>query len=158
MLTTAALRREEDFRQIVVDYAEEAAGHGAVYLEAIFAPMLRRGVDCDELFAGYCDGAQEARELHGIEIRLTPDIPRGYTDEEAETTVHYAVKYRDRGIVGLGLGGPEAEFPPELYGHAFALARAEGLASVPHAGETAGPASVRGALDALGAHRLRHGI
>jgi aminodeoxyfutalosine deaminase len=158
ILTTGALRREEDFRQIVLDYAEEAARHGAVYLEAIFAPMLRRGVDCDELFSGYCDGAEEARELHGVEIRLTPDIPRGYTDDEAETTVQYAVKYRDRGVVGLGLGGPEADFPPELYEHAFALARAEGLASVPHAGETAGPASVRGALDALHADRLRHGI
>src|SRR5262249_40851441 len=158
MLTTAALRHEEDFRQIVVDYAGEAARHGAVYLEAIFAPMLRRGVDSEAMFSGYCDGVEEARELHGVEIRLTPDIPRGYTDDEAETTVHYAVKYRDRGVVGLGLGGPEAEFPPELYEKAFALARAEGLASVPHPGETAGPASVRGAQDALGAHRLRHGI
>jgi aminodeoxyfutalosine deaminase len=158
ILTTGALRREEDFRQIVVDYAEEAARHGAVYLEAIFAPMLRRGVDSEAMFSGYCDGVEEARELHDVEIRLTPDIPRGYTDEEAETTVRYAVRYRDRGVVGIGLGGPEADYPPELYEKAFALARKEGLASVPHAGETAGPASVRGALDALHADRLRHGI
>jgi aminodeoxyfutalosine deaminase len=60
--------------------------------------------------------------------------------------------------VGLGLGGPEAEYPPEPYAPAFALARDGGIAAVPHAGEAAGPASVRGALDALGAVRIRHGI
>jgi aminodeoxyfutalosine deaminase len=158
MLTTGALKREEDFRQIVVEYAAEAARHGGVYIEGIFAPMLRRGVDCDTIFSGYCDGAQEARERHGVEIRLTPDIPRGYTEAEAETTVRHAIKYRDRGVVGIGLGGLEAQFPPELYERAFALAREEGLASVPHAGETAGPASVRGGLEVLGAHRIRHGI
>jgi aminodeoxyfutalosine deaminase len=158
MLTTSALKQEEDFRQLVVDYAEEAAAHGAVYLEAIFAPMLRRGVDCDVMFSGYCEGIEEARELHGVDVRLTPDIPRGYTDEESETTLQAALKYRDRGIVGLGLGGLEAEYPPELYEEVFTRARDEGLASVPHAGEAAGAGSVRGALDALGAHRIRHGI
>jgi aminodeoxyfutalosine deaminase len=158
MLTTGALRRADDFREIVVDYAAEAASHGAVYLEGIFAPMLRRGVDSDELFSGYCDGVQEAREHHGVEVRLTPDIARGYTLEEAETTVRYAAKYRDRGIVGIGLGGTEAEFPNKLYTPTFALARNEGLQAVPHAGEHDGAASVRSAIEALGAVRLRHGI
>ena len=158
MLTTGALQHERDFRQLVVDYAAEAASHGAVYLEAIFAPMIRRGVDSDAMFSGYCDGADEARELHGVEVRLTPDIPRGYTDDEAEEALRAALKYRERGIVGIGLGGLEAEYPPELYEQVFARARAEGLASVPHAGEAAGAASVRGAIDALGAQRIRHGI
>jgi aminodeoxyfutalosine deaminase len=160
VLTTNALRREEDFRQIVVDYAAEAAAHGAVYIEGIFSPAerARRGVDWDTIFAGYCDGAAEARELHGVEIRLTPDIIRGFTLDEAMDTVRYAAKYRDRGVLGVGLGGMEAEYPPEPYEPAFALARSLGLASVPHAGEVAGPASVRGALEALGADRLRHGI
>ena len=50
------------------------------------------------------------------------------------------------------------DFPPEPYAPAFELARTEGLASVPHAGEIAVPASIRGALDALHANRIRHGI
>ena len=61
-------------------------------------------------------------------------------------------------MVGLGLGGAEAEYPPEPYAPAFALARDGGLGSVPHAGEVAGPASIRGALDGLAADRIRHGI
>jgi aminodeoxyfutalosine deaminase len=160
VLTTNALRTEADFRQMVVDYAEEAAGHGAVYLEGIFSPAerVRRGVGWEEIFEGVCAGADEARERHGVEIRLTPDIPRGFSQEEARATVEWAARYRDRGVVGVGLGGLEAEFPPEPYEDVFRLARSLGLGSVPHAGEVAGAASVRGAVETLGADRLRHGI
>jgi aminodeoxyfutalosine deaminase len=160
ILTTNALQTAEDFRQMVVDYAAEAASHGAVYLEGIFSPAerVRRGVSWQVAFEGVCDGAQQARELHGVEVRLTPDIPRGFTQEEARATVEWAARYRDRGVVAVGLGGLEAEYPPEPYAEVFALARTLGLGSVPHAGEVAGAASVRGALEALGADRLRHGI
>jgi aminodeoxyfutalosine deaminase len=160
ILTTNALQTADDFRQVVVDYAAEAAAHGAVYLEGIFSPAerARRGVRWEDMFEGYCDGADEARERHGVEVRLTPDITRGFTLEEAEETVRWAARYCGRGVLGVGLGGLEAEFPPEPYAATFERARGEGLASVPHAGEVAGPASVRGALDALGAVRVRHGI
>ena len=159
VLTTGALRTERDFRQVVVDYAAEAASHGAVYLEGIVTPAEpARGTRWDEVFTGYCDGAQQAAELHGVQVRLTPDIPRSYPLEAAELTARYAVSYRDRGVVGLGLGGPEAQYPPEPYARVFALAREGGLGSVPHAGEVAGPALIRGALDALDAARIRHGI
>lgn len=160
ILTTNALQQQEDFHQVVVDYAAAAAEQGAVYVEAIFSPAerARRGVEWEAMFAGYCDGAQDARELHGVEVRLTPDIFRGATDEEAAQVLRYSVAYRDRGVVGVGLGGLEAEYPPEDYAAVFERIRAEGLGSVPHAGEVAGPDSIRGALDALGADRIRHGI
>jgi aminodeoxyfutalosine deaminase len=160
ILTTNSLRTRGDFRQVVVDYAAEAASHGAVYLEAIFSPAERiaRGIDWDEIFGGYCDGAQEAEELHGVTVRLTPDIYRGAPLDKAETVVRYAAKYRESGVVGVGLGGLEAQYPPQPYAPVFELAKAEGLGSVPHAGEVAGPDSVRGALDALHADRIRHGF
>ncbi len=160
MLTTNALRTEEDWRQMVVDYAAEAASHGAVYLEGIFSPAerVRRGCEYEEIFEGVCAGAEEARELHGVEVRLTPDIPRGFEQEEARATVEWAARYRDRGVVGVGLGGFEARFPPEPYEDVFRLVKSLGLGSVPHAGEVAGPPSVRGALENLQADRLRHGI
>jgi len=158
VLVVGALRRYDDFRQVVVDYAAEAKAHGAVYVEGIFAPRIAHGLDTDEVFSGYCDGAQEARELHGVEVRLTPDIPRDYPPQAALATARYALKYRERGVVGLGLGGREDGQPPQPFAPAFALARDGGLAAVPHAGEAAGPESVRGALETLGAVRLRHGI
>ncbi|HEU4701477.1 MAG TPA: adenosine deaminase family protein, partial [Conexibacter sp.] len=105
-----------------------------------------------------CDGAQAAREQLGVEVRLTPDITRFVELEVACELAEWAVRYRERGIVGLGLGGPEVGYPPEPYARAFEIAHAGGIASVPHAGETEGPRSIRGALDALGADRIRHGV
>ena len=160
VLTTNALRHEADFRQTVLDYAARAKAQGAVYVEAIFSPIERtwRGVRWDEIFCGYCDGAQAAREELGVEFRLTPDITRDATLADALEAVRYAIKYRERGIVGVGLGGMELGYPPEPFAPAFDRARDAGLGSVPHAGEVCGPESIRGALEVLGADRIRHGI
>jgi aminodeoxyfutalosine deaminase len=160
ILTTNALQTADDFRQVVVDYAAEAKKHGAVYVEGIFSPIERtwRGVSWDDLFSGYCDGAQEAKELHGVEVLLTPDVTRAAPVEDGFELVRQAAKYKERGIVGIGLGGEEALYPPEKFRDVFALVREEGLGSVPHAGEVAGPESVRGAIDDLHADRVRHGI
>jgi aminodeoxyfutalosine deaminase len=160
ILTTNALRTADDFQRVVVEYAEVASRHGAVYIEGIFSPIERtwRGVGWDDIFSGYCDGAQEARELHGVDVRLTPDITRGAAPEDGVELVGYAAKYRDRGIVGVGLGGEEALYPPEKFIEAFERVREEGLGSVPHAGEVVGPVSIWGAIEALQADRVRHGI
>jgi aminodeoxyfutalosine deaminase len=160
IMTTHAIRTEVDFREIVVAYAHEAAAHGAVYVEGIFTPAERiaGGASWDEVFSGFCDGVEQAREETGVTVRLTPDIPRGFPLDAAMETARHAIKYRDRGVVGLGLGGLEAQHPPEPYAEAFRLAKDGGLGSVPHAGEVVGPASIRGALDALQADRIRHGI
>jgi hypothetical protein len=66
-------------RQIVVAYAEDAAAHGAVYLEGIFTPVERvaGGASWAEVMNGFCDGAREAEERTDVIVRLTPDIPRG---------------------------------------------------------------------------------
>ena len=160
LMVTACLRTADDFRRITVDYAGEAAEHGAVYIEGIFAPLqlVRRGIAWEEIYEGFCDGIVEAREVHGIEMRLTPDLTRNATPEEIDDSLRYAIAYRDRGVVALGLGAFELEYPPHLYAEPFARARAGGLGSVPHAGELGGPDAIRDALDILHADRLRHGI
>ncbi|MBX6724106.1 MAG: adenosine deaminase [Dactylosporangium sp.] len=159
ILTTNCLRTADDFRRVVVDYAAEAARFGAVYIEAIFSPAERvqRGVGWDEVFTGYTEGVVEAYERHQVTVRLTPDIYRGLDPELAEECARYAVRYRDRGVVGFGIGGPEAACPAEPYARAFAIARDGGLGLVPHAGEAAGPDSIREILSYDPA-RIRHGI
>jgi aminodeoxyfutalosine deaminase len=158
ILTTNCLRSRDDFRQVAVDYAAEAASFGAVYVEAIFSPTERvqRGLDWDEIFSGYCEGAVEAYERHGVTMRYTPDLYRGLAPEIAEECARVAVRYRDRGVVGFGLGGMET-LPAAPYLRAFEIARDGGLALVPHAGEAAGPASIREML-AVDPARIRHGI
>jgi aminodeoxyfutalosine deaminase len=159
ILTTNCLRTAEDFQRVVVDYAAEAASFGAVYLEGIFSPCERvqRGIGWDDIFAGYADGASAAQERYGVTVRFTPDLYRGVPVELAEECARVAVRYRDRGVVGLGLGGMESACPVSAYTKAFAIARDGGLAAVPHAGEAEGAASVWEALS-LQPARIRHGI
>jgi aminodeoxyfutalosine deaminase len=159
LMTTGCLRTADDFRRITVDYAAEAAGFGAVYLEAIFSPpeFVQRGVGWDEIFVGYTEGAVEAAERYGVQVRFTPDLYRGVDPELAEECARRCVRYRDRGVVGLGVGGLEAGRSVEPYRTAFRIARDGGLGVVPHAGEAAGPDSIREVLT-LDPDRIRHGI
>jgi aminodeoxyfutalosine deaminase len=158
--TTSVLCRRDDFRQVVVDYAADLAAQGCRYAEPLFSPSepVMRGTPWQEVFEGYCDGADEARELHGVELRFTPDITRNFPPEIGESLAGWAVRFRDRGVAGISLGGSEHRFPPAPFARAFAIAREGGLKAAPHAGETAGPASIRSALDDLRADRLRHGV
>ena len=160
LMNMACLCTAEDFRQITVDYAAEAAGFGAVYLEAIFSPCERvqRGVGWDELFTGYTEGAVEAYERYGVTVRFTPDVYRGVDVELAEQCARVAVRYRDRGVVGLGIGGAEVDRPVAPYRRAFRIARDGGLGVVPHSGETDGPESIREVLTVLEPDRIRHGV
>jgi aminodeoxyfutalosine deaminase len=150
-MTTICLQTRDDFRQILVDYAAEAAGFGAVYLEAIFSPCerVKRGVGWDTMFGGYTDGLVEAQERHGIVVRLTPEAHREADIPLAEECARQAAKYRDRGVVGFGLGGRERGFPAAPYLAAFRIARDGGLGLAPHAGEAAGPDSIRDGIRAV---------
>jgi aminodeoxyfutalosine deaminase len=159
ILTTNCLRTADDFRQVVVDYAREASAFGAVYLEGIFSPGERvlRGLTFEQVFEGYADGAVEAAERYGLTVRFTPDLYRSMPVDLAEECARWAVRYRDRGVVGLGLGGLEAGLSAAPYEKAFAIARDGGLAIVPHAGESAGPESIAEILS-FEPDRIRHGI
>ncbi|MEV4642472.1 adenosine deaminase [Actinoplanes sp. NPDC049548] len=158
-VTTACLRTPDDFRRIVVDYAAEAERHGAAYLEGIFTPdpQLAADLGLDAIMAGYCDGAAEAEETHGVIVRLTPEQYRGADPDFGMRVARAAVRHRERGVVGFGLAGREGRFPDQPYEPAMRYAAEYGLGLVPHAGEAAGPESVRSALR-MGASRIRHGI
>lgn len=159
-LTTNVIFTAHDFRQLVVDYAREAASFGVVYLEGIFSPgqYYVRGIEGRELFEGFTDGIQDAYEQTGVTVRLTPDIDRNRAPELSASIVEESIRFRDRGIVGVGLGGRERAAPTSDFVDLFARVRDGGLAAVPHAGEDDGARSVREAIELLGAARIRHGI
>lgn len=158
-LVVSCLRTPDDLRQIVVDYAEVARRHGAVYVEGIFTPQPEQvaEIGLDAMFEGYCAGAAEAEQTHGVIVRLTPEQCRGCDPEFGAAVARTAVRYADRGVVGFGLAGFEGRYPDDPHTNAMRIAADGGLGLVPHAGELAGPDSIRSALR-MGACRLRHGI
>jgi aminodeoxyfutalosine deaminase len=158
--TCGVLKHEDDFREVLVAYAGEAAEQGAVYVEAIFNPwmMWRRGVSLDAIFTGYCDAIEEARALYGIEVRLTPDADLWASPDEAAEIARHAVAYRDRGVVGFGVSGDDLRINPDEFARAAEIARDGGLGYTPHAGEFGGAHLVRLAIESHGASRVRHGL
>ncbi len=157
------LRDGADFARITRELGETAVAQGVRYIEFTFTPATHyrhRGIPYDEVWGGIREGAMWVERELGVQLRFIPDIPRNRRpgDDGVEMTVEWAIAHRDQGVVALGLGGVEDGNPAELFADAFREAKAHGLRAWPHAGETVGPESVWGAVRALGADRLAHGV
>ena len=157
---TAVLRQESDLRRLVREVVEDARSDGAWYVEpALYAPSHRDRFGADEqAIELVLDELRTAgRELGvGVGLLVAGDRTRGAA--ECEQQARLAARYAHEGVVAFGLASDERGHPPEPFAAAFAIARDAGLLAAPHAGELAGPESVAGALDALGADRVQHGV
>jgi adenosine deaminase len=131
------------------------------YAEVTWTPAshVNEHLSFQDLLAGINAGRDQAEREWGVRMRWIPDIARNFPDT-AGLVVRWLTSPEARagGVVALGLGGAEIGRPPELFEDAFREARLKGLHSNPHAGETVGPPSVWGAIRALSAERLGHGV
>lgn len=155
----ACLRTPEDLRRIAVELCEDQAAEGVRYAEvSVSLPdHAERMPDQDEALAAVLDGLAEGERRLGIVCRVYVDVVRGIDPAMSRRAMESAAAFVGRGVIGIGLGGEE-RFPPEDYAEIFREGITRGLHSIPHAGETHGPDSIRGAIDALGAERIGHGI
>jgi adenosine deaminase len=159
---TQTLRAPEDFALVARDYAVDAAAQGVLYAELFVSPSVwtyfHPELDVRAVVEAIRGALDETGRPLGLEVALIADLTRNFGAERAETVARTAVALRPYGVIGVGLGGDEARFPPGLYERAFAIARHGGLHGVAHAGEAAGPQSVRDAVEILGAERIGHGV
>ena len=154
------LQTPDDLIRLVDETVEDAASAGAVWVEpSTYLPHHneRLGPD-EEVLEILLDAFAAAGRRHGIAAGVMVAADRTVDPAIAVAQAGIAVRYAGAGVVAFGLANDEAPFPPEPFAEAFAIARGAGLLSTPHAGELAGPESVRGALDALGANRVQHGV
>jgi adenosine deaminase len=154
------IRDAEDVATLTYDIGAGLAGQSVRYAEVTLSPYssIVRGIPAE----AYCEAVEDARRRaardHGIELRWCFDIPGPPWMRAADVTLDVALKQRPDGLVSFGLGGPETGVPRAQFAGHFAAARAAGLHSVPHAGETTGPQTVWDAVRHLGAERIGHGI
>ncbi|WP_330323945.1 adenosine deaminase [Streptomyces pseudovenezuelae] len=150
----------QNLLRLVREVVEDAAADGAVWVEPHLNPLTyvddpKAALDLLDLVID--EGRGTAARL-GIGFGVLMFARRNGDPAQAVETARLAALRADGGVVAFGLAGDEAHHPPGPFAEAFAIAREAGLISAPHAGELAGPASVRSALDVLGARRIAHGV
>jgi adenosine deaminase len=157
----SVIRTAEDYRDITYEYLAACAAEGAVYVELIASPDHARaqGLTDAEHWAGIAQGIDDARERHGIEGWIIASVVRNFGVAAAERVARSLVTDPHPYVVGFNMAGDEAGFPAGDFAHVFAIAAHEaGLGCSVHAGEHAGPASVRAALALPGVTRISHGV
>jgi aminodeoxyfutalosine deaminase len=156
-----ALRTPEDFQLLVLDFMTEAAYQNVAYTEAHFtiSTHLANGADGGEVLDALAEAIAEGTRRHGVILRLIPDVVRNVGIEMADRTLEWALAGRQRGVVvALGLSGSETRFSNEPFRPHFEAAKRAGLHCVAHAGEHAGPESIRSVLAVCSAERIGHGV
>ncbi len=156
------LQTPDDFALLARDYVAEARAGRVRYAELFISPSVwtffHEAIDPVAVVRAMREVFDDAARADGLDVALICDLTRNFGVERALATARLAERLMPYGVIGVGLGGDEANHPPELFADAFASARAAGLHGVAHAGEAAGAASIRGAIDALGAERIGHGV
>lgn len=153
------LRTSQDFRDVTYEYLVGCARDGAIYVELIASPdhAAAAGVSDADHVAALAQGIDDARAASGIEARILMSCVRNHGPEAAVAVAKRTVEHPHPYVTGFNMAGDEANFPPGPYAPAYAIAAEAGLGLTCHAGEWAGPESVRGALE-LGVTRLSHGV
>jgi aminodeoxyfutalosine deaminase len=157
------LREPDDYGRIARDFVEDALAQNVRHAELFISPSVwtffHRDLDVHAAVRAMRD-AFDAGAGRGLDVALICDLTRNFGVERAQQTAEVAVALAEAGlgVVGIGLGGDEVNYPAADYRGPFDYARAHGLHCVAHAGEAAGPESVWAALDVLRAERIGHGV
>lgn len=159
-LALQVMQRPDDLTRIAREAVEDMARDGIIHGELRFAPQLhtRRGLRPEQVLEAVQRGLVEGADRHGVSMGLIVCCLRHQAAEQSLAVAQLAIAHRDM-VCALDLAGDEARHSDaEPHAPAFDLARRAGLYLTAHAGENAGAASVRQAIDRLGAERIGHGV
>jgi aminodeoxyfutalosine deaminase len=157
---TSWLRTPEDYELITYRLMRKLAAENVLHAEVYVSVgvILFRNRDFDAIFEGLERGRERGERDFGVSLQWIFDAVRHFGVEAAEKVFAKAILLRERNVVGIGIGGDEQRAAPELFRELYARARGHGLRLTAHAGESSGPQSILGALDALQAERIGHGL
>ena len=161
--TTAVMQTRDQLERVAAESALDLARDGVVYAEVRFAPELHLsgGLVLDEVVRavldGFARGTKEARR-EGRDITVRAILSAMRQASLSETIAELAVSFRDQGVCGFDIAGPEDGFPPTKHLRAFHLIQREDFHMTVHAGEDFGLPSIWEAVQFCNAERLGHGV
>lgn len=149
------IRSYDDMELIAEAVARNWAEQRIVYAEVFYSPadFARHGLTPQGITCALRRGLSRVPE---IRVHLVADLIRDFGPARALRTLSEIMEVQREGVVGVGIGGSEAECPPEPFAYVFERARRAGFRTSAHAGEAAGPESVWGAVRSLAVDRIGH--
>src|SRR6266567_3426087 len=156
---TEDLQTPEDYELITYRLMEQLKAENVLHAEVYVSVgvCLWRKQNFEAIFEGLERGRTRGEREFGVSVLWIFDAVRQFGPGAAQEVFELAAKLRHRNVVAVGIGGDEQKAPPELFRDAYAYAADRGLRLTAHAGESAGPESIWGALN-LGAERIGHGL
>lgn len=151
------IREYQDFEFIAEAVARDLQRQNILYVEAFYSPSthaVRAGFETGRITEALRRGLSR---VPGIEVNLVADLTRDLGAKSAERTLMEVHEVRGYGVIGIGIGGTEYEYPPYLFSKVFEKARHLGFRTTAHAGEVADAESVWGAIRELRVERIGHG-
>ncbi|WP_353115447.1 adenosine deaminase [Microbacterium sp.] len=162
-LTTSVMQSAESLQRIAREFVEDLAADGVIYGEVRWAPEqhLQGGLSLVQAVEAVQRGIEEgedAVEGTGRSIRVGQLLSAMRQADRGREIAELAVSFRDRGVVGFDIAGPEDGYPASGFRDAFDYLAGEFFPVTVHAGEAAGLSSIRSALIDGRALRLGHGV
>lgn len=154
------LDRPSDYALITLRLMEWLALQNVKYTEITLSAgvLLWKKQSVPEVFEAVAQAASEAGSRLGVRANWIFDAVRQFGPDHARAVLKWAVRFRSAGVVAFGLGGDEKGGPAERFVEVYREARDLGLHLTAHAGETAGPESIRQSVELLRAERIGHGL
>ncbi|MFC4004499.1 adenosine deaminase [Prauserella oleivorans] len=161
--TCGVMQTEEALARVAAEAVEDLADDGVVYAELRYAPELfvARGLSLDGVIRAVQDGITDGERraaARGQRIQARQLLCAMRQHARALEIAELAVRYRDAGVAGFDIAGPEAGYPPTRNLDAFEYMRGNNGHFTIHAGEAFGLASIWEAIQHCGAERLGHGV
>jgi aminodeoxyfutalosine deaminase len=156
---TEHLQTPADYELITYRLMQQLKAEHVVHAEVYVSVgvCLWRRQEFATIFESLERGRQRGEKDFGVSLLWIFDAVRQFGAEKAQAVANLAVQYRERNVVGFGIGGDEQKGPAELFRNVYAYSADHGLRLTAHAGENAGPESIWGALN-LKAERIGHGL
>ncbi len=156
--TVGVMQDRDAIERVAHECAQDLAADGVVYAEVRMAPELctEKGLTLDEVMESILAGFASGSAGTGLTIYAICSAMRQAA--RSREIAELAVRFRDRGVVGFDIAGPEAGFPPTRHLDAFQFVMRENFHSTIHAGEAFGVPSIWEAVQFCGAERLGHGV
>jgi len=156
--TIAVMQRKEDIVRVAKETVIDLHNDGVIYAEVRVAPehFTKKGLTMEDVTEAMLEGYRQGETITGLKVNTILCGMRQL--DKSQEVAEIVVKYREHGVVGFDIAGPERGFPPTLQKETFEYLKRHDIPFTIHAGEGDGVESINLAINSCGANRIGHGV